>query len=163
MCSLTDLMKKSEKFDWQVEYQEAFDIIKNHFMSGPVLRHFNPEFKCVIVCDASNFAISAILLLDVDGRFHQVAFHSRKMNMHEINYAIRDEEFLAITSVVKEWRQYLGGTRHKINVYTDHKGLKWFAKNNPLNHRKAWWALELDGVEFQIIPVPGSKMSYQML
>ena len=38
-----------------------------------------------------------------------------------------------------------------INVYADHKGLKWFANTKPLNRRQAMWALELDGSQFQII------------
>ena len=35
--------------------------------------------------------------------------------------------------------------------------MKWFANNRPLNRRKARWALELDGFEFQIIHCPGAK------
>ena len=54
-------------------------------------------------------------------------------------------------------RRYLEGAKHKINVYTDHKGLEWFANNKPLNHRQARWALELDGFDFVIIYRPGVK------
>ena len=79
------------------------------------------------------------------------------MDKHEINYKIYDKELLAITSAFKKWRRYLEGARHKINVYTDHEGLKWFANNKPLNPRQARWALELDGFEFQIIHYPGVK------
>ena len=43
--SLTDLTKQSEKFDWQAECQEAFDMLKKCFMSAPILRHFNPELQ----------------------------------------------------------------------------------------------------------------------
>ena len=60
--SLTDLTKKSEKFDWQAECQEAFDMLKKRFTSAPILRHFDSELQCVIECDASDFAIGAILL-----------------------------------------------------------------------------------------------------
>ena len=97
--SLTDLTKKSEKFDWQAECQEAFDMLKKHFMSAPILRNFDPELQCIIECHASNFAIGAILSQEVEGRRHPVAFHSRKMNKQEINYEIHDKEVLAITSV----------------------------------------------------------------
>ena len=62
---------------------------------------------------------------------------------------------LAITSAFKEWRWYLEGARHKINVYTDHEGLKWFANNKLLNCRQARWALQLDQFKFQIIHHPG--------
>ena len=43
MRSLTDLMKKSEKFDWQAECQEPFDMRKNSFTFAPILRHFDRE------------------------------------------------------------------------------------------------------------------------
>ena len=139
--SLTDLTKKSEKFDWQAECQEAFDMLKKRFTSALILRHFDPELQCIIECDASDFAIGAILSQEVDGRLQPVAFHSRKMNKHKINYKNHDKELLAITSAFKEWRRYLEGARHKINVYMDHEGLKWFPNNKPLNYRQARWAL----------------------
>ena len=107
--------------------------------------------------DASDFASGAILSQEVEGRLHPVAFHSRKLNKHEINYEIQDRESLAITSVFKEWRRNLEGAGHKRNVYTDYEGLKWFANNKPLNRRQVRWALELDGFEFQIIHRPGVK------
>ena len=121
------------------------------------MRHFDPELQGVIECNASDFAIGAISSQEVEGRLLTVAFHSRKMNKHEINYEIHDKELLGITSVFIEWRRYLECARHKINVYTDHEGLKWFANNKPLNRRQARWALELDGFEFQIIHHPGVK------
>ena len=80
--------------------------------------------QCFIECNASYFAVSAILSQEVEGHLYPVAFHVRKMNKHAINYEIYDIEFLAITSAFKEWRQYLNGTKHKINIYPDHVYLK---------------------------------------
>ena len=100
--SLTVLTKMSEKINWQAECQEVFDMLKKCFTSAPILGHFDPELQCVIECDASNFAIRAISLQQVEGRLQPVAFHPRKMNKHEINYEIHDEELLAITSAFKE-------------------------------------------------------------
>src|SRR5258706_4223304 len=156
-CPLTDLTKKSEKFVWSNECDIVFDQLKKRFTSAPILRHFDPELPCTVECDASDFAIGAILSQEYVKRLHPVAFHSRKMNKHEINYEIHDKELLAITSAFKELRRYLEGARHKINVFTDHRGLEWFAQNKPLNRRQARWALELDGFDFQIIYRPGVK------
>ena len=128
---------------------------KKCFTSVPILRHFHPELQCIIECDAFDFTISAISTQKVEGRLHPVAFHPRKINKNEINYEIHDKELLAVTSEFKEWRWYLQVARNKINVYTDHEGLKWFANNKPLNRRQARWALESDGFEFQIIHHPG--------
>ena len=79
------------------------------------------------------------------------------MNKHAINYEIHDKVLLVITSAFKEWRQYFKGARYKINVYTDYKGLMWFANNKPLNCRQARWAFELEGFKFQIIHHSGVK------
>ena len=88
---------------------------------------------------------------------HPVAFHSRKMNKHVINYEINDKELLAITAAFKEWHRYLEGARHKISVYTDNRGLEWFTQNKPLNRRQARWTLKLDGFDFHILYWPGDK------
>src|SRR5436853_769558 len=154
---LTDLTKKSEKFIWSRECEIAFEQLKSRFTSAPILRHFDPQLQCIIECDASDFAIGGVLSQEVEGRLHPIAFHSRKMNKHEINYEIHDKELLAITSSFKEWRRYLEGAKHKISVFTDHRGLEWFAANKPLNRRQARWALELDGYDFNIIHRPGAK------
>ena len=79
------------------------------------------------------------------------------MNKHAINYEIYNKELLAITASFKEWRRYLEGARHKISVYTDHRGLEWFTQNNLLNQRQARGALKLDGFDFHIIYQPGAK------
>ena len=125
----------SEKFNRQAECQEAFDMLKKRFTSASISRYFDPELQCIIECNASDFAISAILSQEVEGRLHLVSFHSTRMNKHEINYEIHDKELLAITSAFKEWRRYLEGARHKIYVCIDHEGLKWFANNKLLNDR----------------------------
>ena len=153
----TDMTKKHEKFVWIAEFQRALDELKKRFTTSPILRHFDPELPCIVECNASDFAIGAILSLEIDGLLNPIAFHSRKMNKHESNYEIHDKELLAITSAFKEWRRYLKGAGHKINVYTNHKGLEWFANNRPLNRRQARWALELDGFDFVIIYRPGVK------
>ena len=79
---------------------------KKRFTSIPILKHssFDPVLQCVIECDASGFANGAIVSQEVEGRLHPVAFHSRKMNKHEINYEIHDKELLAIISSFKVWR-----------------------------------------------------------
>ena len=110
MRSLTNLIRKSEKFNWQAEYQEAFDMLKKHFTSAPILRHFDHELQRIIECNASDSAIRAIVSQEVEERLHTIAFYSRKMNKQKINYEIHDKELLAITSTFKEWRWYLTGT-----------------------------------------------------
>ena len=148
---LTNFTIYSEKLFWSAECDKALQELICRFTSAPILRHFDPDLPCFIECDASDFAIGAIRSQKCDGHLHPVAFHSRKMNKHEINYEIHTKKLLPITSAFKKWHRYLEGARHKIVVYTDHRGLEWFTQNKPLNQRKPRWALELDRFDFQII------------
>ena len=58
---LTDITKKSEKFVWSSEYDKAFQELKSRFTFALIVRHFDPHLPCKIECDASDFAIGAIL------------------------------------------------------------------------------------------------------
>ena len=154
---MTDLTKKSEKFVWTDECAKVFQELKDRFTSAPILKHFDPNLPIAMECDASDFALGAILNQIHEKRMHPIAYHSRKFNKHEINYEIHDKELLAIVSAFKTWRRYLEGAQHRVLIYTDHRNLEWFASNKPLNRRQPRWALELDGFDFVVIYRPGIK------
>ena len=48
-----------------------------------------------------------------------VAYASRQLRPHELNYATHDLELAAVVHALKTWRHYLIGNR--CDVYTDHK------------------------------------------
>ncbi|KAG6445389.1 hypothetical protein O3G_MSEX003922 [Manduca sexta] len=58
---LTSLLKKDIPFLWQNEQQLAFETLKDRLVSAPILAYPNFTQPFILTCDASNFAISAIL------------------------------------------------------------------------------------------------------
>jgi hypothetical protein len=50
----------------------------------------------------------------------------KALNPVEQNYEIHDTEMLAIIRGLEEWRHYLEGARHSIEIWTNHKNLKYF-------------------------------------
>jgi hypothetical protein len=48
-----------------------------------------------------------------------VAYASRQLRKHELNYPTHDLELAAVVHALKIWRHYLIG--HKSDIYTDHK------------------------------------------
>ena len=95
MLPLTQLTKKNQAFVWTPEADKAFTQLKEAFTSAPVLAHVDPEKPFIIEADASDFALGSILSQPgEDGHLHPVAFHSRKFNVAEINYEVRDKELL---------------------------------------------------------------------
>jgi len=107
--------------------------------------------------DASDFTIGAVLLQQVEGRLHPLAFHSRKIDNAENKYENHDKEILAVVSAFKEWRRYLEGARFQIIVYTDHKILEYFAMTKVLNRCQPRWAQELVGYDLKIVYQPGTQ------
>jgi hypothetical protein len=93
----------------------------------------NPFF---IYRDASGQGLGCVLMQD--GRV--VAYASRQLRKHEVNYPTHDLELAAVVHALKIWRQYLMGKR--CELYTDHKSLKYIFTQSNLNLRQRRW-LEL--------------------
>ncbi len=155
---ITDTLKGGGKdFKWTRECELAFRRLKALFTSAPILRHFDSSLPIQLETDASDFAIGSVLSQPHDGRWHPVAFFSRKMDSAERNYEIHDKEMLAIVCSFKEWRRYLEGAAHQINIFTDHKNLEYFMTTKILNRRQARWAQELAAYDFKIVYRKGTS------
>jgi len=84
-----------------------------------------------------------------------VAFYSKKHSPAECNYEIYDKELLAIVHAFEEWRPHLEGSRHPIQVLSDHKNLEYFMSTKLLNRRQARWSEFLSRFDFRITYRPG--------
>ena len=63
----------------------------------------NPEKPYVVECDASDFAVGAVLSQRREDRnMHPIAFMSKAMNVAEQNYQIYDKELLAVILALKQ-------------------------------------------------------------
>jgi hypothetical protein len=67
-------------------------------------------------------------------------------------------EMLAIIRGLKEWRHYLEGAHHPVEIWTDHKNLKYFQAAQKLNRRQARWSLYLSRFNFTLHHKPGRSM-----
>ena len=73
-----------------------------------------------------------------DGRV--IAYASRQLKKHEVNYPTHDLELAAVVHALKIWRHYLLG--NQVHIFTDHKSLKYIFTQSELNMRQRRW-LEL--------------------
>jgi hypothetical protein len=138
---LTRLTHKDIRFQFDEEARSAFNYLKKAFTTAPILNHWIPDRPIIIETDASNYALAAILSIELeDGEIHPVAFHSRKFNPTELNYDVHDKELYAIYEAFRIWRHYLEGSGTPIDVVTDHKNLEYFATTKLLNRRQARWS-----------------------
>ena len=73
---LQDLTKKEEPFRWEEPQQMAFDMLKKHFTTAPVLAFPDLDCKFCLESDASNYATGAVLSIEKDAIWHPVTFSS---------------------------------------------------------------------------------------
>ncbi|SYW75163.1 uncharacterized protein UHO2_03557 [Ustilago hordei] len=126
---LTALVKPIEqfkKFELPEEAQQAFHKLIQAFTSAGVLQHFDYHLPTRLETDASDFAIAGVLKQEHEGRWHPVAFSSRKMSSAEKNYEIHDKELLAVVACLTQWRHMLAGLPNQLVILTDHEALKYF-------------------------------------
>jgi hypothetical protein len=65
---------------------------------------------------------------------------------------------LAIIRGLEEWRHYLEGAWHPVDIWTDHKNLEYFRVAQKLNRRQARWSLYLSRFDFTLHHKPGQSM-----
>ena len=157
---LFNLTKKDMQWSWGEEEQQLFDGLKTSVTSAPILVFPDDDTPFHVKADSSDFATGAILSQrsKEDGTWHPIAYYSKSLNAVERNYEIHDKEMLAIIRALKEWRHFLEGARHKFEVWTDHKNLKYFTTAKKLNRRQARWSLYLSRFDFELHHRPGHTM-----
>ncbi|GLB45808.1 putative retrotransposable element tf2 155 kda protein type 1-like [Lyophyllum shimeji] len=157
---LFDLMAKDVAWTWGSAQQDAFDALKRAITSQSVLIFPDDDRPFRVKADSSDFATGAVLSQQSpeDEKWHPVAFYFKSLNAVERNYEIHDKEMLAIIHALEEWRHFLEGARHKVEIYTDHKNLQYFLTTKKLNRRQARWSLYLANFDFVLHHRPGRSM-----
>ena len=72
---------------------------------SPILRVPDPNRHFTVVLDASVEGLGGVLMQD-EG---VVVYESRKLKIHEVNYAPHDLELAAIVHALQKWRHFLLG------------------------------------------------------
>ncbi|CAA0813633.1 Uncharacterized mitochondrial protein AtMg00860, partial [Striga hermonthica] len=133
---LSQLTRKSVKFEWTDRGEARFQELKRRLTSAPVLTIPDPSRSFTIFSDASKQGLGFVLMQD--GQV--VAYASRQLKPHEQNYPAYDLELAVVVHALKIWRHYLYGGR--CEIFTDHKSLQYIFTQKELNMRQRRW-LEL--------------------
>jgi hypothetical protein len=73
------------------------------------------------------------------------------------NYAVGDQEMLAMVMSSHHWRHYLEGTRHPVEVLTDHHNLQRFMTTKAHTGCQTCWWETLSGYNLNRVYRAGSK------
>jgi hypothetical protein len=126
---MTELLEKDKQFKWMPTCEASFHELKKRLTTAPVLVIPDMEKPFSIYCYASGQGFGCVLMQD--GRV--VAYASRQLRKHEVNYPTHDLELAIVVHALKIWRHYLMGKR--CELYTDHKSLNCIFTQSNLNLR----------------------------
>ena len=82
-----------------------------------------------------------------------IAYASRQLKPHEVNYPTHDLELAAVVFALKIWWHYLYGV--KCTIYTDHRSLRYFLDQPNLNMRQRRWLDVVKDYDCEILYHPG--------
>ncbi|KAL1189306.1 hypothetical protein V5N11_014309 [Cardamine amara subsp. amara] len=100
------------------------------------------------MCDASDFAVGAVLGQRKDKKLHAVYYASRTLDDAQKNYATTEKELLAVVFAVEKFRSYLVGS--KVIVHTDHAALKYLMQKKDAKPRLLRWILLLQEFDIEV-------------
>ncbi|CAN6552399.1 unnamed protein product [Malus baccata var. baccata] len=118
---LCRLLHKDVPFQFDEECESAFKQLKEKLTSAPITVPPDWSLPFELMCDASDYALGAVLGQRKDKQLHVIYFASRTLNDAQLNYSTTEKELLAVVFALDKFRSYLIGTKFDIEI-RDKKG-----------------------------------------
>jgi hydrogenase maturation factor HypF (carbamoyltransferase family) len=144
---MTRLLEKETPFVFSDECIEAFQTLKKKLTEAPILVAPDWDLPFELMCDASDFAIGAVLEQRKTKHFRPIHYASKTLTEAQAHYTTTEKELLAVVYAFEKFRPYLILT--KCIVYTDQSALKYLFAKQDAKPRLLRWVLLLQ--EFDII------------
>ena len=100
---------------------------------------WNKEFE--IMCDASDYAMGAVLGQRIDKMFKAIYYASKTFNEAQENYSTTEKEMLAIVLACEKFRPYILGSH--VIIHTDDAAIKYLMAKKEAKPRLIRWVLLL--------------------
>ncbi|GJV48992.1 reverse transcriptase domain-containing protein [Tanacetum coccineum] len=144
---MTHLLEKETPFVFSKECIDAFNILKKKLTEAPILVALDWDLPFEIMCDASDYAVGAVLGKRKTKHFQPIHYASKTMTDAQAHYTTTEKELLAVVYAFEKFWPYL--VLSKTIVYTDHSALKYLLAKQDAKLRLLRWILLLQ--EFDVI------------
>ncbi|KAM5558017.1 hypothetical protein ABKV19_019986, partial [Rosa sericea] len=138
---LCRLLQKEVAFEFDEDCKKAFNTLKELLTSAPIMLPPDWSRPFEIMCDASDYAIGAVLGQRKDKKPYAIYYASRTLNDAQLNYSTTEKELLAVVFALEKFRSYLLGT--KVIIYSDHAALRYLMSKKEAKPRLIRWILLL--------------------
>nr|GFA70161.1 reverse transcriptase domain-containing protein [Tanacetum cinerariifolium] len=152
---MTHLLEKNTPFIFSEDCIKAFQMLKKTLTEAPILIAPNWDLPFELMCNASDFAICAVLRQRHEKHFRPIYYASKTMTDAESNYTTTEKETLAVVYAFKKFRSYL--IMNKIIVHTDHSALKYLFAKKDAKARLLWLVLLLQEFDFKVLETKGAE------
>lgn len=152
---LTNLLMNDVEFVFDEKCLEAFELLKNALITAPIMQppYWRKPFE--ITCDASDYAIGAILRQRTDKELHAIYYASRTLDQTQMNYATIEKYLLTVVFALDKFRSYLVGA--KIIIYTDDTASRYLLNKKYAKPRLLRRILLLQEFDLEIKDKKGTK------
>nr|GEY84405.1 retrovirus-related Pol polyprotein from transposon 297 family [Tanacetum cinerariifolium] len=107
------------------------------------------------MCDASDFAVKAVIGQRIKKHFRPIHYASKMMTEAESNYTTTEKEMLAVVYAFEKFRSYL--IMNKSIVYTDHSALKYLFAMKDAKARFLRWILLFQEFDFKVVDTKAAE------
>ncbi|GKB75186.1 reverse transcriptase domain-containing protein [Tanacetum coccineum] len=144
---MTHLLEKETPFIFSKECIKAFNILKKKLTEALILVAPDWDLPFEIMCDASDYAVGAVLGQRNTKHFQPIHYASKTMTDAQAHYTTMEKELLAAVYAFEKFRPYL--VLSNTIVYTDHSALKYLLAKQDAKPILLWWILLFQ--EFDVI------------
>nr|GEY92157.1 reverse transcriptase domain-containing protein [Tanacetum cinerariifolium] len=134
---------------------QSFPNVEEKLMEASILITPNWDLPFELMCDASDFAIDAVLGQRHEKHFKPIPYASKTMNNAESNYTTTEKEMLAVVYAFEKFWSYL--IMNKSIVHTDHSALKYLFAKKDAKVRLIQWVLLLQEFDFKVLDTKGAE------
>nr|GEX03603.1 hypothetical protein [Tanacetum cinerariifolium] len=131
---MTHLLEKETSFVFSKDCIDAFETLKKNLTEALILVVPDWNLPFELMCDASNFAIGAVLEQRKTKHFQPIHYASKTIIEAQIHYTTTKKEMLAVVYAFEKFRPCL--VLFKSIVHTDHSDLKYILSKQDAKPRQ---------------------------
>ncbi|GKA15471.1 reverse transcriptase domain-containing protein, partial [Tanacetum coccineum] len=104
---MTHLLEKDTPFVFSNECLVSFKILKKRLTEAPILVSPDWDLPFELMCDASDYAVGAVLGQKKDKYFRPIHYASKTLSDAQTNYTVTEKELLAVVYAFEKFQSYL--------------------------------------------------------
>jgi len=128
--------------------KNVHDELKRCVTSAPIIQSPNWDEPFKIMCDASDYAVEAVLGQKIGKNLYVIAYASCMLDGAQCNCHTTKKKLFAVMFALEKFRSYLLGT--KVIVFIDHASLRYLLKRKESKQRLIRWILLLQEFDLEI-------------